>query len=367
VFLLCSSSSRLDRLDERKIWTGLETVAKALNDNNPCLAAIALVQTRIPPLPDPLAAERMAQADELAKGAASYNPAQPRVPAGQPGAGQWMAGLGEALSALAERGLPWLAQTSARLAGPLAIATGVLFPDNATLESQGAVPGFSGLDYRFSESQLTLIQHDGQGDAQLLFHGLPDKDGIYRDSDGTVVGRAVGNSFMIDNDGAKSLISAAAQHDENGDGASPGIGHNGGPAMDGTPSDPNGQEPNQKPPLPLVSPAYTPTSNDVSTRQSGDTASDSAPVHFTIEQKISDQMEARGWTPDSIATTIANPAKTISSRDTRYNQQTGARRNDPATAYVNGDGSYVVINNMDGTVVQLSDKNDPDWKKPWEK
>jgi hypothetical protein len=101
---------------------GLVTVAKALNANNPCLAAIALVQTRIPPLPDPLAAERMAQAGELAKGA-SNNPAQPRIPAGQPGAGQWMAGVVEALSTLAGQGLPWLAQMSARLAAPLARAT----------------------------------------------------------------------------------------------------------------------------------------------------------------------------------------------------------------------------------------------------
>jgi hypothetical protein len=29
----------------------LETVAQALNDNNPCLAAIALVHAQFPPLP----------------------------------------------------------------------------------------------------------------------------------------------------------------------------------------------------------------------------------------------------------------------------------------------------------------------------
>jgi hypothetical protein len=46
----------------------LETVAQALNDNNPCLAAIALVHAQFPPLPDNAAGRRMAEAEELAKG-----------------------------------------------------------------------------------------------------------------------------------------------------------------------------------------------------------------------------------------------------------------------------------------------------------
>ncbi|MCW2314685.1 hypothetical protein M2322_000205 [Rhodoblastus acidophilus] len=51
---------------------GFETVAKALNDNNLCRAAIALVQTRIPPLPDASAAERMAATEQLAKAGSGY-------------------------------------------------------------------------------------------------------------------------------------------------------------------------------------------------------------------------------------------------------------------------------------------------------
>ena len=39
-------------VDLSRRMQGLETVAKALNDNNPCLAAIALVQAQFPPLPD---------------------------------------------------------------------------------------------------------------------------------------------------------------------------------------------------------------------------------------------------------------------------------------------------------------------------
>jgi len=196
---------------------GFETVAKALNDNNLCRAAIALVQTRIPPLPDASAAERMAATEQLAKAGSGYL-TQPRVPAGQPGAGQWTDGLGEVISGLAERGLPWLLRASSRLVAPLAIAAGVLFPDNEHLESHGAIPGFSRLSYGFSEGRLTLFQNDEQGGVNRLYSGLPDKDGLYRTEDGTVVGRAVGNSFMLDGAGVAAISTSNARSSDVTDG-----------------------------------------------------------------------------------------------------------------------------------------------------
>lgn len=88
---------------------------------------------------------------------------------------------------------------------------------------------------------------------------------------------------------------------------------------------------------------------------------------FTIEPKIAGQMGTRGWTSSSIASTIANPSEALVTQDTRLNPTTGTRRNDPATAYINADGSYVVVNNKDGTVVQVSNRNNPNWKAPWAK
>ncbi len=88
---------------------------------------------------------------------------------------------------------------------------------------------------------------------------------------------------------------------------------------------------------------------------------------FTIEPKIAGQMGTRGWTSDSIASTVASPARTIVMQDTRFDPIAGVRRNDPATAYVNADGSYVVVNNKDGTVVQISNRNNSNWKAPWAK
>ncbi|MEI7298197.1 colicin E5-related ribonuclease [Paraburkholderia tropica] len=88
---------------------------------------------------------------------------------------------------------------------------------------------------------------------------------------------------------------------------------------------------------------------------------------FTIEPKIAGQIGTRGWTSDSVAATIANPSETVATQDTRFDPTTGTRRSDPATAYVSADGSYVVVNNKDGTVVQVSNRNNPNWTAPWAK
>jgi hypothetical protein len=191
-------------VDLSRRMQSLETVARALNDNNRCLAAIALVQAQFPPLPDAFAAGRMIEADNLAKGGLAYL-TQPRVQAGALGAGQWTSGAADATSSLAARSLRWLTALSGRISAPVAIATGVLFPDNENLESSGSVPGQHGLNYRFSEMRLTLIQIDGEGGARLLFSGMPDKDGLYLDQEGTIVGRAVGNGFMLDNAGIAAI------------------------------------------------------------------------------------------------------------------------------------------------------------------
>ncbi len=190
----------------------LEVIARALNDSNPCRAAIALVQAQFPPLLDSGAAKRMVEADELAKWGTLAYLTQPRVAAGLAGAGQWTTGAGEAAaSSFAARSLPWLLQMSARLTGPLAVAAGILFPNNETLASNGDVPGYPGLNYRFSEMRLTLIQNDDQGGARLLFMGMPGTGGFYRDSGGTIVGRAVGNSFMLDDSGVVAMNAAQAE------------------------------------------------------------------------------------------------------------------------------------------------------------
>lgn len=88
-------------------------------------------------------------------------------------------------------------------------------------------------------------------------------------------------------------------------------------------------------------------------------------VQTVIEAKIAKQMKKRGWTEKDVEDTIENPSRTTKTRDTRNLEDGGGRRDDPATAYVRDDGSYVVRNDVDGTVVQVSNRNDPNWKNPF--
>ena len=86
-----------------------------------------------------------------------------------------------------------------------------------------------------------------------------------------------------------------------------------------------------------------------------------------IEPKIAKAMPARGWTIDSINQTISNPARMMPSRDTRFDEVSGRRLDEPATAYIARDGSYVIKNDRNGRIVQISDKYDLEWKAPWDK
>jgi len=58
--------------------------------------------------------------------------------------------------------------------------------------------------------------------------------------------------------------------------------------------------------------------------------------------------------------TVNGAERTQPTVDQRFTA-TGDRLNDPATAYFNKDGSYVVLNNNTHDVVQVSNRNDPDW------
>jgi hypothetical protein len=89
-------------------------------------------------------------------------------------------------------------------------------------------------------------------------------------------------------------------------------------------------------------------------------------VATVIEPKIAQQMGARGWSKELVDSVIKNPQKTVITKDTRFDPITGRRLNDSATAYIATDGSYVVKNNRTGAIVQISNKNNPNWVAPWE-
>lgn len=88
-------------------------------------------------------------------------------------------------------------------------------------------------------------------------------------------------------------------------------------------------------------------------------------VTTSVAPKIQKQMGKRGWSQTDIDDTIKNPSRTVQTTDTRWNPD-GTKNNDPATAYYDADGNYVIRNDRTGDIVQVSDKNDPNWKAPWD-
>ena len=82
-----------------------------------------------------------------------------------------------------------------------------------------------------------------------------------------------------------------------------------------------------------------------------------------IELKFSDKLSKqqwekqytqRGWTEESIKNTIQNSYTTREA----VNRTTGNK----STVYYNEDGSYVIKDDITGKIVQISDRNDTNWK-----
>jgi hypothetical protein len=74
---------------------------------------------------------------------------------------------------------------------------------------------------------------------------------------------------------------------------------------------------------------------------------------IVITDKIARQMTRRGWTTDLIETT----------RSAAYTAREAVNKanGNPATAYYNKDGSYVVVDNVTKEVIQVSNRLDPKW------
>ena len=69
--------------------------------------------------------------------------------------------------------------------------------------------------------------------------------------------------------------------------------------------------------------------------------------------KLHNQMNSRGWSRETVQSTYSGPFITRPS--------TNVATGNPATAYFNKDGSYVVIDDITHEVVQVSDRFDPNW------
>lgn len=82
-------------------------------------------------------------------------------------------------------------------------------------------------------------------------------------------------------------------------------------------------------------------------------------VRLSYSDKIRGQMGPRGWTDDLVEETIGSPAR----RETVWDLTSGSQ--EAATAFVRSDGTYVVVNDASGLIVQVSDRLNPNWKPVW--
>jgi hypothetical protein len=71
-------------------------------------------------------------------------------------------------------------------------------------------------------------------------------------------------------------------------------------------------------------------------------------------QKLSRQMKERGWTEQSVRDLVDNHYTTRKSTNVTNN-------NPPATVFYREDGHHVIVDDITGEVVQVSDRTDPKW------
>lgn len=142
-----------------------------------------------------------------------YNPAQPRVPAGDPsGQGGRSTKVGggtearETLPAAAPAGgtgrgaaglFATLGRIAARAAGPLGVLGGLLIPTNKMHVHSGAVPDVDGVRFHYDEGFLTLERRAPSGEAEVLFRGSRDDNGYFISADGAALARDFGRGVFI--------------------------------------------------------------------------------------------------------------------------------------------------------------------------
>ena len=76
----------------------------------------------------------------------------------------------------------------------------VLAPANKDLRGNGTIPGAPGVTYRYDQGtgELTLSRQNDDGTTTDIYSSRPDSDDLFRDKEGTVIGRRVGDGVMLD-------------------------------------------------------------------------------------------------------------------------------------------------------------------------
>jgi hypothetical protein len=212
-------------------------IARSLNAGNLALAQIYGLRIPVPDL-DGAPLRRLAAAAPFIK--ANFNPDEPRIPAGEPGGGEWTdAGAGSdaasldsatglllqpqsngspiaiagtatsvgaeaaasILGTLGRTALAGLGDLAAGMSGPTAFLGTLFLPTNSSLVSAAEVPGRPDLGYVYDADTgvLEIYRRAASGD-QLAITGRVSPDGLFRDADGLIIGRALGSTAVVDPD-----------------------------------------------------------------------------------------------------------------------------------------------------------------------
>jgi hypothetical protein len=213
-----------DRRDSDWLFRQCRRIAKALDNNDVSLAQILGIYLPVNDL-DAEQLTRLSLAAPMIK--ASYNPDEPRVPAGNPDGGQWTGGgegggaphssaggssslLGAAVEAVASdaiaaagsllgdigaaatAGLETLAE---EFSGPAAFLGFIFIPTNSSLTATGTLPGQPDIDYDLDQDTGHLLLYRN---GEVLFDGMPGADGLFHGTDGSTFGRMVNGTMVLD-------------------------------------------------------------------------------------------------------------------------------------------------------------------------
>jgi hypothetical protein len=236
------------RNDLERRLRGVTRVAQLLQEGEDARARIHAVLLGFPDIaPDGMA--KLAAAASLRKDNPDWED-EPRVSAGNPDGGQWTSGgdgggagqdggaanqsptFGAAIGAdfasdliggvdsllgdIGDAAISGLETLGADLSGPAAILGFDFIPTNSSLTATGTLPGQPDIDYHLDQDTGQLLLYRN-GD--LLFDGMPGSDGLFHGSDGSVFGREVNGSIVLDPDSLPGDASQQGTADESVTGA----------------------------------------------------------------------------------------------------------------------------------------------------
>lgn len=190
------------RGDEAPLHRQCTAIAKALDSGELLKAQLLGLLLPVGEL-DEFDLRRLRLASQLIR----FDPAQPRD-----ADGRWSA-LGRFVSRATTRMAAFMASPAAEsfaealgrlapeLANPALLFGGLMvLPTNESHLDHGSIPGHDDVRYSYDEGNLLIVQLDEAGDKHELFFGGPDEDRLYRDKNGTVIGRALDNGVVLDPD-----------------------------------------------------------------------------------------------------------------------------------------------------------------------